>query len=263
MKKYELTEETLTVSEKTLYRIRAVRDFGSVKTGEFGGYIEKEENLSHFGNAWISGDAWVYGDARVSGNAWASGDARVFGNARVSDNARVFGNAWVYGDARVSGNAWAYGEVQVAGNAWIYGDARVSGDAWVYGDARVSGNARVSDNARVFGNAWVYGDARVSGNAWAYGEARVSGNAWAYGNAEVFNTRHFFVQGPIGSRDGYVTFYRTKDDTVEVRCGCFSGSLQEFVNQVEETHGGSRYEKEYKLAAELAKVCIRLEGESR
>ena len=155
MKKYELTEETFTVFGKTLYRIRAVRDFGSVKTGEFGGYIEKEENLSHFG------DAWVYGDARVSGDA------------------RVFGNAWVYG------------------------------------------------------------------------------------NAEVFNTRHFFVQGPIGSRDGYVTFYRTKDDTVEVRCGCFSGSLQEFVNQVEETHGGSRYEKEYKLAAELAKVCIRLEGESR
>ena len=209
MKKYELTEETLTVSEKTLYRIRAVRDFGFVKTGEFGGYIEKEENLSHIGNAWISGDARVFGDARVSGNA------------------RVYGDAKVYGDARVSGNAWAYGEVQVAGNAWIYGDARV------------------------FGNAWVYGDARVSGNA------------WVYGNAEVFNTRHFFVQGPIGSRDGYVTFYRTKDDTVEVRCGCFSGSLQEFVNQVEETHGGSRYEKEYKLAAELAKVCIRLEGESR
>ena len=179
MKKYELTEEMFTVFGKTLYRIRAVRDFGSVKTGEFGGYIEKEENLSHFGNAWISGDA------------------------------RVFDNAWVYGNARVSGDA------------------------------------------RVFGNAWVYGDARVSGDA------------WVYGNAEVFNTRHFFVQGPIGSRDGYVTFYRTKDDTVGVRCGCFSGSLQEFVNQVEETHGGSRYEKEYKLAAELAKVCIRLEGESR
>ena len=203
MKKYELTEETVTVYGKTLYRIRAVRDFGSVKTGEFGGYIEKEENLSHFGNAWISGDAWVYG------------------------NARVFGNAWVYG------------EVQVAGNAWVYGNAKV------YGDARVSGDARVFDNAKV------------------YGDARVSGNARVYGNAEVFNTRHFFVQGPIGSRDGYVTFYRTKDDTIGVRCGCFSGSLQKFVDRVEETHGGSRYEKEYKIAAELAKVCIRLEGESR
>ena len=227
MKKYELTEETFTVFGKTLYRIRAVRDFGSVKTGEFGGYIEKEENLSHFGDAWVYGNAKVYGDARV------------------------FGNAWVYGDARVSGNAWIYGDARVFGNAWVYGDARVSENAWVYGDARVFGNARVYDNA------WVYGNAKVSG------DARVSGNAWVYGNAEVFNTRHFFVQGPIGSRDGYVTFYRTKDDTVEVRCGCFSGSLQEFVNQVEETHGGSRYEKEYKLAAELAKVCIRLEGESR
>ena len=70
MKKYELTEETFTVFGKTLYRIRAVRDFGSVKTGEFGGYIEKEENLSHFGNA------WVYGNARVFGNAWVSGECK-------------------------------------------------------------------------------------------------------------------------------------------------------------------------------------------
>ena len=219
MKKYELTEETVKVSEITLYRIRAVRDFGSVKTGDLGGYIEKEENLSHFGEAWVSGNAWVYGDARVSGNAWASGDARVFGDA------------------------------------WVYGDARVSGNAWISGDARVSGNARVFGNAWISGDAWAYGNARVFGNAW------ISGDAWAYGNAEVFNTRHFFVQGPIGSRDGFVTFYRTKDNTVEVKCGCFSGSLQEFVNQVEKTHGGSRYEKEYKLAVELAKVCIHLEGE--
>ena len=155
MKKYELTEETVTVYGKTLYRIRAVRDFGSVKTGEFGGYIEKEENLSHFDNAWVCGDAWVFGNARVYDDAWVSG------------------------------------------------------------------------------------------------------------NAEVFNTRHFFVQGPIGSRNGFITFYRTKDNTVEVRCGCFSGSLQKFDDRVEETHGVSIYEKEYKLTAELAKVCIRLEGESR
>ena len=156
MKKYELTKETVTVSCKTLHRIRAVRDFGSVKAGDLGGYIEKEENLSHYGTAWVCGEASVSGDAEVSGNAR------------------------------------------------------------VYGEARVCGEAR------------------------------------------VYNTRHFFVQGPIGSRNGYVTFYRTKDDTVGVRCGCFLGSLQEFVNKVEETHKGSKYEKEYKHAVELAKVCIEL-----
>ena len=59
MKKYELTEETVIVSGKTLYRIRAVRDFGSVKAGDLGGYIEKEENLSHCGEAWVSDNAMV------------------------------------------------------------------------------------------------------------------------------------------------------------------------------------------------------------
>ena len=197
MKKYELTKETVTISEKTLYRIRAVRDFGSVKTGDLGGYIEKEENLSHFDDAWVSGNAKVFDNAEVSGNG------KVSGNAEVSGNGKVSGNAWVSDNAEVSGNG------------------------------KVSGNANVFDNARISGNA------------------------------EIFNTRHFCTQGPIGSRNGFVTFYRTKDNTVEVKCGCFLGSLQEFVNQVEKTHKGNKYEKEYKLAAELAKVCIRLEGKSK
>ncbi|MFT9115455.1 MAG: hypothetical protein ABF443_15395, partial [Acetobacter malorum] len=41
-------------------------------------------------------NAQVYGNARVSGDAWVSGNAQVYGNARVS------GDAWVSGDARVS-----------------------------------------------------------------------------------------------------------------------------------------------------------------
>lgn len=57
MKKYELTDETTTVRNVVLCRIRALKDFGDVKAGELGGYIEKEENLSQEGNAWVSGNA--------------------------------------------------------------------------------------------------------------------------------------------------------------------------------------------------------------
>jgi carbonic anhydrase/acetyltransferase-like protein (isoleucine patch superfamily) len=133
----------------TLKRIRRISD------GEVGGWIEKESNLSMFGNAWVSDNAWVYGDA------WVYGNARVYGDARVSDNARVYGDARVSGDAWVSDNAWVYGDAWVSDNAWVYGDARVSGDAWVSGDARVYGDARVSGDAWVSDNAWVYGDAKV------------------------------------------------------------------------------------------------------
>ena len=76
MKKFELTTESITnVAGKKLFRIKALIDFGDVKAGEVGGYVEKEENVSQDGNAWVSGNAMVYGDARVSGNAMVYGDA--------------------------------------------------------------------------------------------------------------------------------------------------------------------------------------------
>ena len=64
MKKYILTEETKQVFGITLYRIKAIANFGNVSIGDLGGFIEKESNLSQ------TGDAWVYDHARISGNAW-------------------------------------------------------------------------------------------------------------------------------------------------------------------------------------------------
>ena len=82
MKKFELTSETkINIFGKKLFRIKALVSFGVVKTGETGGWVEKEENVNQ------SGDAWVFGNAEVFGNARVSGDARVFGNAEVSGNA--------------------------------------------------------------------------------------------------------------------------------------------------------------------------------
>ena len=126
MRKYELTEETKTIAGGTvLHRIRALMDISryGVKSGDIGGWIEKYDNLSQHGDAFVCDNARVYGDARVFG------DARVSGNASVCDNARVFG------DARISSNAWVYGNSCVYGNACVYGDAKVCGNANVRGYA--------------------------------------------------------------------------------------------------------------------------------
>lgn len=60
-KKYELlAEKAIEVNGHKLYRIRALTDIGiNVKTGDEGGYIGDENNLSH------GGDAWVCDNARV------------------------------------------------------------------------------------------------------------------------------------------------------------------------------------------------------
>ncbi len=101
MEKYELTNDTIELGSRTLYRIKALISFGDVKKGDLGGYIEKENNLHQYNNA------WVYDNARVYGNAM------VYGNVRVLDNARVYDNAWVYGNAEVSGNARVFGNARV------------------------------------------------------------------------------------------------------------------------------------------------------
>ena len=47
MKKYELTEETVVIGDKTLFRIRALRSFGDIKAGDLGGFIENEKGLAY------------------------------------------------------------------------------------------------------------------------------------------------------------------------------------------------------------------------
>ena len=97
-KKYEFTDETITVNGITLHRIKALIDFDrfGVKAGDLGGFIEVEANLSHDGDAWVYGDALVYGNALVSENAKVSGDAKI---KRSNDYACVNGFGSVYKNA--------------------------------------------------------------------------------------------------------------------------------------------------------------------
>ena len=164
MKKFEFTGETKTISlffrTATLHRIRAVAEFGLVKIGDLGGWIEKEENLSHEGKAWVWGNAEVWGNAKV----W--GDAKVWGNAKVC------------------------------------------------------------------------------------------------GDAEVFSASHVLVIGAIGSRDDFTTFFRDKDNEITVKCGCFLGKIDKFLEKVTQTHGDSKYALVYRAAVEVARLQIDLLGEA-
>ena len=81
MEKFKLDKKDFkTINNTKLFRIIALKDFGNVKKGDKGGYIEKVENLSLEGNCWVSGDARVSGTARISGDAQVSGTAGVYGD---------------------------------------------------------------------------------------------------------------------------------------------------------------------------------------
>ena len=134
-RKYKFTDETKEVYGTTLHRIVALKDFAGVENGDKGGWIENENNLSQYGNAWVYGDAMVYGNAQVYDNARVFGRAEVFGIAMVYDNAGyiVFKNFWSSGRYFTwtrSNNMWRVGCFYGTGEELIakaYKDSEKSG----------------------------------------------------------------------------------------------------------------------------------------
>ena len=107
MKKYELTGETIRAINGTkLYRIRAINNFGGLRVGFPGGFIESEDNLSHDGNCWIYGDSQVYGDAWVSDNAVIDDEISISGKVVVTGNIRLTGRMTILGDGIISPKIW-------------------------------------------------------------------------------------------------------------------------------------------------------------
>ena len=74
----------------------------------------------------------------------------------------------------------------------------------------------------------------------------------------ILSSSDYIVIGPIGRRHDYTTFYKTKDLGIWVKCGCFNDSIDDFFEKVKETHGTSKYAKEYFVAIELAKVKLEI-----
>lgn len=89
------------------------------------------------------------------------------------------------------------------------------------------------------------------GNAWVTDNARVTGNAW------VTDITDYMLIGSIGSRNDFTTFYKDIDGGISVKCGCFSGTIEEFREKVKKTHGAdTKHAKIYKIAADLAEMQI-------
>ncbi len=202
-KKFELTNESINVRGKTLYRIRALKDFGDVKKGNLGGFVESYNNLFEEGNCWIYNDAKVFGNAGVHDNARICGNAEIFNNAIVFDNALICDNAKIFNDARIGGNAVILGDVRIYNCAKVYDDAlirdnvKIFGSAEVYNNAKICDYAMICDNAKIFDYARIGGTAQIYGNAEIYNNARVYDNAMICDNVKVFGSAEVFKNARI------------------------------------------------------------------
>jgi hypothetical protein len=152
--KYEITNETRAIELKTVHRIRALKDFGDVKAGDYGGWVQTKNNLSQEGDCWIYDEAIAMDMARIKDNAKlmnesrASGHAKILDSAILTNSAEAFDRCHIYGNAKIQGFAKVYGEAEVYGDTVMKDQARAHKSAWVYGnDIVLSNTMNVTERA--------------------------------------------------------------------------------------------------------------------
>lgn len=241
-KKYEiLKDQAITMNGSTIYRIKALKNFGDVEAGDMGGFVESEDNLSHEGPCWIYGDAMVYHKAKVKDNAIVRDYVHVFNNARVMENAIVEGHARVSDDSTVFGNARVKDNANVFGRGIIHGFAIVQDNATVFEQARICGETIIKDYAQVSGHIMV-------------SRGEITNSVVLFGIGEI--------NFDISAKDDW-TFYRnpcvdsgfittsTKIDIWNYRF--FSGTAEEFIDMFERVEDHRRIPGELEFIKALVK----------
>ena len=152
-----LSGDYTVINGKTVYRIKALQDFGIVKKGELGGYIAKESNLSfkEGSMAWVGKEAVVMDDASVFNHAHVTDHAIVAGTTTVKDcaivggSAEINGNCFIMKEAVVTGAAKLNGKIVVTDTAIVMEDVSLDGEIRVYGTATISGDVEIEGKADI------------------------------------------------------------------------------------------------------------------
>lgn len=209
MQKYIiLTQHKLLNDGRIVRRIQAVRDFGHVKKGDVGGFIESVDNLSHKGNCWIERDAVAAGWSRVSGDALLTDRARMdrysiaTDRVIIGDNAFLDGYVSAYDDCMIGLFSYLTDGVIVRDHVSVMCQSRrtcsgknripnLRDNAIVEDFASLEGRVFMADRSRASGHttlkdsASLADDARAGSHSTVQGKTKMIGNSYAGGHTVI------------------------------------------------------------------------------
>ena len=272
-RKYELTTEKTKHEGRTLYRIRALRDFSDVKAGDLGGFVEFKINLSHEGDCWIYDDSKVIGFSKIVGYSKVKGESIVDGsiiyNSKV-DNSIVMNNSEVENSIVKTYSIVKSSTVMnysIVDNSTVE-NSTVKSHSIVknYSEVRRStiDNSIVKNYSSIIDysivkdskaeSSTVMGESKVDYST--IKDSTVGANKCRFDNAKIEPDADYIAIVNIGSRNDTLTAYRCANGEIGVATGCFTGNIDEFVAAVKDTHEDNRYAKQYLAAINLIKLAL-------
>ena len=139
-KKYEiLMDEKNTIEWKghTLHRIRALRDFGDIRKGDIGGFVENENNLSHKGNCWI------YDDAKAMDNSIMYDNSRICDKSELHDDSEMYNYTRMYDYSELHNNSIMNDNSEMHDISKMYGNSIMYDDSEMYGDSELNNQVKL------------------------------------------------------------------------------------------------------------------------
>ena len=226
-RKYEMTNITMEFEERTLYRIRALKNFRNVKAGDLGGWVSGKHNLSQ------EGDCWIYDEAKCMDNARMYHNSAMYNNAVMCDFSEMHGCSEMHNYSAMLDNSRMYNCSAMYDNSRMYNDSKMYSNSRMFDNSAMYNNAVMLDNSKMFENSRMYRDSRLKNKENLYGKLVTKVDRFI----EINNTGGRIVTGVL------------KDGKILYNIGCQNEITKEvFVDRIYNDDGGIEkhpYRKEY------------------
>ena len=238
-RKYEMTNITMEYEERTLYRIRALKDFSDVKAGDLGGWVETEYNLSQEGNCWI------YDEAKCMDNARMYHNSAMYNNSVMCDFSEMHGCSEMHNYSAMYDNSRMYNCSAMYHNSRMYNDSKMYNYSTMFDNSAMYNNAVMLDNSKMFENSRMYRNSRLKNKENLYGKLVTKVDRFI----EINNTGGRIVTGVL------------KDGKILYNIGCQNEITKEvFIDRIYNDDGGIEkhpYRKEYLKIIDMIEQYLR------
>ena len=279
-KKFELSNITMEYKGRTLYRIKATKDFSDVNKGDLGGWVQYEENLSQQGNCWLYDDSKCMDESRVTDNSIMRDFTEMYNCSKMHDYSKMYdyskmcGCSEMYNFTEIHGYSkmcdsskihdyskmYAYTEMHDSSEMYDYSEMHGSSEMYdysemhnyskMYSDSIIYDYSKMYDHARMFADSAMFGASEMHDYSEMHGSSRMHGSMLKDKeklHGELFSIVEKFID--IVNPKGRMITGVLKNGEILYNVGCQEEiTKEEFIDRIYYEDGGieeNPHRKEY------------------
>ena len=234
-RKYEITDITMRFEGRTLYRIRALKNFSNVKKGNLGGWVSSEDNLSQEGDCWIYDEAKCMDNARMHDNSKMYNNSVMYEYSAMHGNSKMCNNSKMYDDSEMHDDSRMYDHSMMYDHSKMYDHSEMNDYSIMYNNSEMHGYSKMRDNSTMYNNSKIYDYSIMHGNSTMYEDSEMHDEEVLYG--KLASKVDEFVE--ISIPKGRIITGVLKDKKILYNIGCQSEITKEtFIKRIYNEGGG-------------------------